>query len=410
MRAALHNDVIYVQKLTPLPFFRRVVQNPRASKSDCATSFSVMTYNVLADNLCSPAVYDYANPLSLNWSERRDRMMREIVQYDPGVVGLQEIQATVLHWGKATFKDNHAGWFREQLAKLGYDGCLRVNEHDARLGIKSNKWPRIGVALFWKTALWEPLPNGVRRINYSSCMIKACAGDKAATRALSLWQGAVLSFMRHLPTGNLAVFATTHISCRWQEPFVQIMQMHSLVREIESTLGSELAATIPVIIFGDFNVSPTSGGYELYTKGKLAADHAQLRAASHPTEAGKKPIRLPYPAPKQTIPLRSAYASVLGAEPAFTNFALREMSIFSAALDYIFYTPTSVKPCAVLDTIPESIAAEETALPSRRCPSDHLPLYAEFSFIAKNSQLEKVLVSALGPASAHGEGLAIENA
>lgn len=378
--------------------------------------------------------------------------MREITSYRPSVLGLQEVQATSLGWGDVSRSDNHAAWFRDQLAHEGYDGCFRANVHDRRVQAESKKWPRIGmqqqcsccaillghtgatqprglltryrhpcllllccagIALFWDTSVWEPLPNGVRRINYSTALWSVCKDSKVARGSLCLWQGAVVALLRHRVTGDVCAFATTHISCRWQEPYVQIMQTHALMLEVQALLVSENLASVPVVLTGDYNIQPDGGCYTYVTTGELEASHPHLQCNGIPGKAecaaSKEsvgvgsgtlgaPFTLPYPSPRHHLKLRSAYATALGAEPPFTNYAIRHSHVFSGTLDYIFHTPATLTVESVLDTIPMDVAASEAALPNRRFPSDHLPLYAEFTF--RRPSPAAALIARLDPDSA----------
>lgn len=343
--------------------------------------FSAMTFNVLADCLTTAEVYDYTHVLGRRWDERRDRIMREVIARMPTVLCLQEVQGTSVGLGSADDPDNHAAWFHRELAALGYDGCFRVNVHDPRLRMNNNRWPRIGVSLYWLTSEWAPAyPAAVQRVSYSTRMVDACGADKRARAELCLWQGGILAALRHVPSGSVAVFAGTHISCRWQQPYIQIMQAHALVREIEGVLGPSLLNRVPVVVMGDWNIKPDSGLFRLMTRGYLPPEHPDLAMASHPPPP-TAPIALPFPAPRHRLQLRSTYTAALGAELEFTNFASRSFGIFKGTLDYIFFSPATLQPLAVLGGISEATASEETALPSRRFPSDHIPLYAEYAIV-----------------------------
>ena len=103
---------------------------------------------------------------------------------------------------------------------------------------------------------------------------------------------------------------------------------------------------IPILCCGDFNATPESPTY------------AQLQALS----CGCK--------------LLSAFHLANGREPMFTNFTEQ----YQGCLDYIWVESAGASPllrvveapCAVHED--EALLAEDIALPSRRFPSDHLPL------------------------------------
>ena len=66
--------------------------------------------------------------------------------------------------------------------------------------------------------------------------------------------------------------------------------------------------------------------------------------------------------------LHSAYRQVLGVDMP-TSFTDK----YAGVLDYVFASD-GLTPTAVLDKFDDSVLREEVALPSSRCPSDHLPL------------------------------------
>ena len=54
--------------------------------------------------------------------------------------------------------------------------------------------------------------------------------------------------------------------------------------------------------------------------------------------------------------------------------------LYHGCVDYIWYSNEHLHPVSVLDVPSKNVILEHTALPSVIFPSDHLPLYTEFSF------------------------------
>jgi hypothetical protein len=77
------------------------------------------------------------------------------------------------------------------------------------------------------------------------------------------------------------------------------------------------------------------------------------------------------------INLHSAYTSVMGCEPDFTNASY----IFRGCLSYIWHSIDTLRVKCVLDTPGREVLDEEIAMPNSRCPSDHVSLVAEFVLI-----------------------------
>jgi mRNA deadenylase 3'-5' endonuclease subunit Ccr4 len=235
-----------------------------------------------------------------------------------------------------------------------------------------------GVLMLWDSRQWQMDPACMHEISYSTAVLDADI-EQRSTERLCLWQGAIVGVLSHTTSRRRVAFANTHISCRWREPYVQLMQIHSLLTGIERVLGTDVS-TVPVVMSGDFNVQPWTGGYDLVVKGAVSRDHEWVQAAIAPTD-GSMPVTLPTTSPSHSLCLRSSYATVLGSELPFTNYALRsDHGVFSGTLDYLFYSPKMLVPIAVLAGVTEDDAKSEGALPNRMNPSDHIPLMTEFAF------------------------------
>ncbi|XP_039275510.1 protein angel homolog 2 isoform X2 [Nilaparvata lugens] len=93
--------------------------------------FKVLSYNVLSQQLLmsNPRLYRHHNPAHLNWSYRAPRLMDEFKTIDADIICLQEVEA------------GHIPFYNE-LEKCGYKGI-----HKKRTGDKND-----GCAIYFKTA------------------------------------------------------------------------------------------------------------------------------------------------------------------------------------------------------------------------------------------------------------------
>lgn len=128
----------------------------------------------------------------------------------------------------------------------------------------------------------------------------------------------------------------------------------------------------PIILCGDFNSTLSSAVYTFLTESCVASNHHELKI---------DPLKIidPLLPLKHSLTLQSVYKTVLGNEPQ-TNYTAN----FKGSLDYIFFTPGSIQPFAVLNVPTESDLINEigsTELPNPVYPSDHIPLCMEFDVI-----------------------------
>lgn len=55
-------------------------------------TFTLLSYNVLADLYATSEMYSYCPPWALSWTYRKQNLMREIVSYSADIMCLQEVQ------------------------------------------------------------------------------------------------------------------------------------------------------------------------------------------------------------------------------------------------------------------------------------------------------------------------------
>merc|ERR1712232_1188412 len=82
-------------------------------------------------------------------------------------------------------------------------------------------------------------------------------------------QVAVWTRLLHIHTQQVVVVACVHISANWRNPDTQVAQVDSMLKELENVVEPSDS----LIVGGDFNSMPTSGVYELLSKGALPAGH-----------------------------------------------------------------------------------------------------------------------------------------
>ena len=154
---------------------------------------------------------------------------------------------------------------------------------------------------------------------------------------------------------------TYHMPCAFRYP--QVMMIHCA---LSAQHIQRLAADLPYVFVGDFNIKPDSSMYDLLTSGEVkegCVDNPVMREGDKWTFGVKA--------------MKSAYFSFFHKEPAFTNYAqTKDDEAFLGTLDYIFISPE----WKVVDAqkLPEKTEELEGGgpLPTKSEPSDHLLLAA----------------------------------
>eukprot|EP00038_Savillea_parva_P002111 m.110745 g.110745 ORF g.110745 m.110745 type:complete len:654 (+) comp10725_c0_seq2:308-2269(+) len=338
---------------------------PSKTRSD----FRVMSWNILADFLCRPELYPYANPHCLAWKYRKQMIVAEIARTRPHIICLQEVQS-IGEGGPV--KADHYNQLREELQPFGYESVYVRKTNQIGGGSGAN----LGNAIFWMGDTFKLLKRF--DLNFSELL-----GQRAKTDA-SRWyfgspQVAQIVFLENTLLKREVAIVTTHISCAWETPVKQLAQVQELMYQI----GKIIPDDMPLVLAGDMNSLFGSGAYRLITEGEVSSTDPHAQIDVYDAEIG---IQLPFDEFSHDRPLRSAYRDLLGGEPPFTNFT-GEPKSFAGTLDYIFYSDDEGKGGLEARSVMMIASIEdvqkEVALPNSLYPSDHLPLTACFSFKAE---------------------------
>ncbi|MCO5589267.1 hypothetical protein L7F22_043233 [Adiantum nelumboides] len=97
------------RRMIPLSYMDGMSGLDVESHSSAAGTFTVLSYNVLADLYATSDMYSYCPPWALSWAYRRQNLLREIVGYRADILCLQEVQS-----------DHFDEFFQPELEKHGY--------------------------------------------------------------------------------------------------------------------------------------------------------------------------------------------------------------------------------------------------------------------------------------------------
>lgn len=161
----------------------------------------------------------------------------------------------------------------------------------------------------------------------------------------------------------------THLYSNHLRPDVKLWQSVSLMREIQMFLASR---DYPLILCGDFNSEPDSAVHEFLLNGGIINSHDELQAENNKVQILPDLSEL-----NHHIPFASAMSTAFGEEPLYTNYTAN----FKGTLDYIFYTPNSLRIMAAMAIPDERDVAiiSGRGLPSACFASDHFALCCDIA-------------------------------
>lgn len=239
---------------------------------------------------------------ALTWECRKYLIIQEIVQNDPDIVCLQEV--------------DHFKFLQSVLATQQYEGIFYPKPDSPCLYISENNGPD-GCAIFFKKNKFE-------LVNYD-------------TRILEVWrvqsnQVAIAVNFKVLETGKEFSVCTTHLKAR----------NGALLSKLRNEQGKDLlrftqhvADVRPVIMCGDFNAEPSEPVYKTILQYKslgLSSAYADLIAALG--------VRLPKPVQDES---HDEVDAIDNHEPPFTTWKIREDGEVCHTIDYVFYSQDKLK-------------------------------------------------------------------
>ncbi|KAK5852605.1 hypothetical protein PBY51_006457 [Eleginops maclovinus] len=378
-----------------------------------AFDFSVMSYNILSQELLQDNAYLYRHcpPAVLPWEYRLPNLLAEIRQQDADILCLQEVQ-----------EDHYEKQIKPALQALGYQ-C----EYKKRTGSKPD-----GCAVIFKSSRLSLLSSNP--VEYFR------SGDALLDRdnvGLVVLLRPNDSGIQSDPSAFVCV-ANTHLLYNPRRGDIKLAQLAILLAEINRLSRLPDGSTNPVVLCGDFNSTPRSPLYSFLTAGRLEYNGLQSSmvsgqessprgqrlltsplwshtlgishqcryetapptdsSPSSPTVEGaistltvedlatKAAYALHRPRIEHGLNLRSSYGHRLkDGRPEITTCHSRT----ATNVDYILYTPELVTPPSLpggrgltllgrLSLVGHSELEEVNGLPNQNHSSDHLPIFARF--------------------------------
>jgi len=235
-------------------------------------TFTVLSYNILADTYATSDTYSYCPTWALSWAYRRQNLLREIIGYHADIICLQEVQ------------NNHfEEFFAPELDKHGYQALYKRRTTEVYAGT-----PQAidGCATFFRRDRFSHVKKYEVEFNKAAqsltdAIIPATQKKLALTRLVK--DNIALIAVLEAKFGNhgtenpskrqLLCVANTHINIHHDLKDVKLWQIHTLLKGLEKIAVS---ADIPMLVCGDFNSIPGSTSHGLLAMGKVDQLHPDL--------------------------------------------------------------------------------------------------------------------------------------
>ncbi|XP_022088292.1 carbon catabolite repressor protein 4 homolog 1-like isoform X2 [Acanthaster planci] len=373
--------------------------------------FVVMTYNLLNKDLGPDGLFSYCPDELLSTARRHPVLMGEIDHHkDADIICFQEVSS--LYYDETLVPDMH---------ERGYTGAF-IKRPSARSADDKRPWTD-GSATFFRSARFQLVKQEGGHFKdlfekeqeklQSPTNTTSCDPDLIDSKRSFLFV-----LFRCLETDRLVAVGNVHLTCVYGS--YNRMDLNSLeaafaLRELVRFCGG---ADAPHILCGDFNFEEHHPGYQLMRDGLLSeASATYLRNLRLPGEKdGSKNVMslldvFPDFFTHDSVSLKSSYKTVMGHEPPFTCYedsspecatpvgplptkalqALFDVALnytkgrgadkYVAAVDYIWFSSSSLHCSGALRMPEERLILPFHACPNAVFPSDHLLMKAQFSFL-----------------------------
>ncbi|XP_072931371.1 protein angel-like isoform X2 [Epargyreus clarus] len=225
--------------------FRKWEHVSKKNKEGDPFRFRVVSYNVLAQYLleCHPYLYTDCDPQDLEWKVRSDRIFKEIMDLDPDILCLQEVQS------------HHIKSFYSKFEKSGYYGIYKQ-----KTGHRED-----GCAIYFKRDVFDM--DDHLSVEYYQPEMPLLNRDNV---------GLMMRLVpRDCPQTSIVV-ATTHLLYNPKRTDVRLAQMQVLLAELDRFAyydedNGKDTGYYPIILTGDFNSIPESAPIKLLDTGKISS-------------------------------------------------------------------------------------------------------------------------------------------
>lgn len=372
------------QKIHSYCRWYKVTNQPTAPLSANETSFSVMTYNLLAQtNLDGhPELYKHCDPDILPWSYRGERILRQVIGQNCDILCFQEVQ-----------EEHLREYLAPRLKEAGYSHIYK-----GKTGDKIE-----GCAIFWRKDLFN-----IHRWDSVEMRVPGCRVLNRDNIGLIV----VLSAQEN-PQTKLVV-ATTHLLFNPKRGEVKLAQLRYLFAQIEQvaflgTLEKDTKTPVymPIIFCGDLNSVPFCPLYNFIVQGRLSLTglaHGEIAGTGGGSFIQSREINvgelLPCTMLERTFIERYGLEAISSMEGALDNdFIYHLLGNFISCythqkrdaaevtsynerpvtVDYIFYQQTKLlKHIGTLGLMTLKELESIGGIPNAAVGSDHLPLAARF--------------------------------
>ncbi|KAF7684460.1 putative glucose-repressible alcohol dehydrogenase transcriptional effector like protein [Astathelohania contejeani] len=318
-------------------------------------TISVATYNILCSHYATNQAFGYVPSWVLQWNNRREAIVQEIVLLSSDILCLQEVETS-----------SYIEYFREELEiQCGYDSLFYPKTR-AKSMSSSDRMQVDGCATFWNKKRFTLVEQKCLEFSRTVLLDKRFnTNEDVINRNLNRDNIALVVVLERVGLPGQIIIVNAHIHWDPEYKDVKLFQTILILEELKKLRDKYPFAGI--VLVGDFNTLPSSPVYDLVCSGRILPFNNDFGTFNyHPFSTGGFSHELGF---------SDAYADQ---DVGLTNFTPH----FKGVIDYIFYDDRLVLR-SVLSTLDREYCERVVGLPSIHCPSDHILLASKFTLKGK---------------------------
>ena len=320
-------------------YHRKLIVLDKEQEEANVELLKICSYNILA----SEFLFKWAYGVETQYAEfnyRSLNVLKELEFYDSDILCLQEV-------------DNYDEFYREKLAKLGYDTIFKMKAKVGRYWLL----PGVGAVLGYKSDKYELVEQ------------KSLIYDNFDKDITNTGIEGIFALLKNKKTENMFLVSSTHTHWSSDDDFVQYGQMACLMHNINELLTARQLQHVPIIVCGDFNVNSRSNVIRFMNQEEPKIEN--LKPSWFCKTPKEKVLSLWEKYPNK-YKLFSAYEDQANPGKYFAEYT-HYHRFHKAVIDFIFHTD-NLKVKAVRE-MPSRADLGDHA-PNQFYPSDHLRIEA----------------------------------
>ena len=335
------------------------------------TNLRVLTYNILADQNCTPSWHPYCSEEILQKQRRFPLIVHEILSYNADIVCLQEVDEHIFERLLQPILNDYGytGYYSSKKTDGQMEGC-GLFVHSKRL-----EWVNCETHELKSSLPFDGPGSDSWKSSDSIYELLKKRPDLEEILLSKMGHILQLVYLREKTSGAHILVGNTHLFFHPNASHIRTLQMWSILRLLAQATKKVFSTTPHVILCGDLNSSLVNSCGKLLVEGAVPANFRDLKNHLNAFQWGERGRRFETATSDDDFPeisvrgdFREMHSAIIPA-PSFTHL----IPGFKANLDHIVVSNglVSIRHADMPDE------ERMTFMPNENIPSDHVSVLCD---------------------------------